>query len=104
MPRPSRVRNVRYRTWGSGTRLLDELPIPFVPYYAGRAVMAAGKRWRRTLAVAVFWLLWGAVGLAGALLLFGVLLALGLTGWLAYRARAAEGGPRRGGAWEAVRR
>jgi S-DNA-T family DNA segregation ATPase FtsK/SpoIIIE len=92
MPRPSRVRNVRYRTWGSGTRLLDELPIPFVPYYAGRAVMAAGKRWRRTLAVAVFWLLWGAVGLAGALLLFGVLLALGLTGWLAYRARAAEGG------------
>jgi predicted GIY-YIG superfamily endonuclease len=37
-----------------------------------------------------FWLLWGSAGFTSAVLLFGVLLALGLTAWLAW-GRLAEG-------------
>lgn len=91
MSRPTRVRNVRFRTVGSGTRLRDEWQVPFLPYYAWRSVATLASRWRVTAPLAFFVVLWSGVGVKGALLLFGVLLAVALTVWVLWNA-SAEGG------------
>jgi hypothetical protein len=79
MSRPSRVRSVRYRTLGSGTRLMDEMQVPAPLYYGGRGVAWTVRHWRVTGPSALFLVLWGDAGLGAAVLLFGVLLALFLT-------------------------
>jgi len=95
MPRnPSAFRPVKYRTWGSGTTLVDEFPVPGSLYHGAR-----GLRWcwrnRRPLVgpllVVVLWALTGSlvVGLLTSL----VVVALGLTGWLWWRRRRGEPAP-----------
>lgn len=92
MPRPSAVRSVRHRSLGSGTRLMDEWSVPAPLYHGGRGVRWAMRNWRRAVAgVVVLWL-WATTGsLLVSLLLVGVSVAAGLTGWVAWKRRGAEG-------------
>ncbi len=90
MSRPSRVRNVRLRTIGSGTRLRDEWQIPGPLYYTGRGIAWTARHWRVTGPALFFWFLWGSAGFTSAVLLFGVLVALVLTARVAW-GRSTEG-------------
>lgn len=87
---PSTVRTIRYRTFGSDTKLLDEIPLPMGLYYGGRLGRFAIRHWRGTCALLAVWFLWGYTGtFAGSLLLVGG--GWGLTAWLLWRRRSASG-------------
>lgn len=94
MPRPATFRPVRHRTFGSGTRLVDEIPMPGPVYHGGRGVRWMWQHRRRSgVALAVVFLWWLTGSLVAALLLLGVLtvaVAVGLTTWLLWR-RGPEG-------------
>jgi hypothetical protein len=90
MSRPRRVRTVRPRSFGSGTRFLDEIQWPKSLYYGSSGVRWAVKHWKVSGPVTVLLVAWSGAGLQGVLL-FGVLGGAGLFGWLRWH-RAAEGG------------
>src|SRR3954451_13350608 len=69
MSRPSRVRSVRLRTLGSGTKLRDEFPIPRPLYYGGRGVAWAVKHWKVSGPITLLLVAWSGAGLQGTLLL-----------------------------------
>lgn len=88
--RPSAVRSIRHRTYGSGTRLVDEFPVPASAYHAGRGARWAWRNRRGVGMVALVGVLWWATGaLAIALVIFGVSLAVSLTVWVRYRSTGA---------------
>lgn len=65
MPRPNRVRSVRYRTLGSATRLRDEMQVPGLLYHGGRGVMAAARHWRISGPLVFFAVIWSGAGQIG---------------------------------------
>lgn len=85
-----RTRYVRSRTWGSKTRILDELVIPWWLYHPGRGAWALVKMpWvGRPLLGWVLLSIWLGSWVLGFWLVLGVVC---LTGWLLWRRRRAEG-------------
>ena len=103
--RANTVREVRSRSLGSRTRLLDEIAIPMPLYHGGRGVRWLLRHWRGAGAALLLLYLWGSTGtLVGAVLVEGFLLGGGLTAWLLWRARRAEGASQSlRGTWRAHR-
>jgi hypothetical protein len=86
MSRLSRVRSVKARTTGSGTRLRDEIQWPKWVYYPATWALG-GRRWRVSVPVTVLLVAWSGAGIRGVLLL-GVLAGACLYGWLRWQRRA----------------
>ena len=86
---PNMVKNLRYRTWGSATRLVDEWPIPMPLYHGGRGLRWLWQNPRKSVTIAAVWALWVAYSLTTALLI--VAGAWILTAWVGFRRTAAEG-------------
>jgi hypothetical protein len=86
MSRLTRVRSVRLRTTGSGTRLRDEIQWPKWLYYPVTWALAGG-RWKVSVPVTVLLVAWSGAGLQGVLLL-GVSAGACVFGWLRWQRRA----------------